>query len=299
MALIHLQPINSILRNILFPFRKIIPSKFHFAIDGIISVPLTEGKKMRMIANPTSNLHRVLFWYGYKGFEPEEYYIFTHLAKSSTCLFDIGANVGYYSIVARLFNPIIHVHAFEPLPAAKKFFEKNMILNDIEGVVINQIALSDKIGEASFFANLNPRFINIEDHLFGDNSLYKNFHSSEYKQIETKVKTLTLDDYASSNLEGGLNIDLVKLDTEGSENLVLKGAGHVLKYHKPVIMCEVVKDCIEKELETILKSFNYKFFRLENGKLQEVSELLPKSLKEDYFFVEVSKLFRIKKFLYD
>ena len=104
MALIHTQPINTIVRTLVKPFSKIISKKLYFAIDGTIDVKLTEGKRLAFTANPTSNLLRVLFWQGIEGFEYNEYKIFTELAKKSNCFFDIGANIGYYSIVAKLFN---------------------------------------------------------------------------------------------------------------------------------------------------------------------------------------------------
>ena len=164
MALIHTQPFNSILRGICYPFRSIIPERAYFAIDGEISFPLTEGKHMRFCGNPTSNLLRVLFWHGYKGFEAQEYDVFVHVARQSECLIDVGANLGYYSILGKLFNPSLKVYAFEPMPDAKVYLDKNIALNKISGVHTYLLALSNSNGTASFFANRNPRFPHIKEH---------------------------------------------------------------------------------------------------------------------------------------
>ncbi|MGE0567476.1 MAG: hypothetical protein AB7O73_05965, partial [Bacteroidia bacterium] len=69
MALIHSKIPNLILRKLLVPFRSITPYRFQFAVNGTEKIKLTEGKSFLLHANPTSNLLRVLFWRGIKGFE--------------------------------------------------------------------------------------------------------------------------------------------------------------------------------------------------------------------------------------
>jgi FkbM family methyltransferase len=296
MALIHQQPLNRILRTVLRPFSSVIPKDKHFAIDGDISINLTEGKKMAFTGNPTSNLLRVLFWGGYKGFEPQEYDIFVHIAKNSKVLFDVGANLGYYSILGRLFNPDLKVFCFEPMPDARTFLEKNITLNKLKNISISPLALSENNGTASFYANRNPRFPHIKEHLFGDNSLDKNFTSRDtYEQIEIKVQTDTMDNFVKNNL-GSLQIDFLKMDTEGSENLVLRGAGTVLKEHQPVIMCEIVRGVIETEIEQILRQNGYQFYRIVKGRLVKTDTITAHQGKEDYFMATENKLNVLRAF---
>lgn len=297
MAIIHRQPLNFILRSVFHPFRKLIPEKYYFAIDGDISVPLTEGKTMKFTGNPTSNLVRLLFWYGYKGFEPAEYDIFVEVARKSTCLMDVGANLGYYSIVGKLFNNNLTVHAFEPMPDARLYLKKNLDLNNFSEVVVSPLALSDKRGQASFYSNRNPRFPHIKEHLFGDNSLDENFPNKAYEQIEIKVETDTLDNYVKSQLKAGQKVDFLKMDTEGSEHMVLAGSSVVLSEHQPVIMCEVVRHCIEDKLEAIFASHGYSFYRIQNNKLVNVADLRAHEQKEDYFFLRPQHLSRLSKYL--
>jgi len=296
MALIHTQPINTIVRTLVKPFSNIISKKFYFAIDGTIDVKLTEGKHLLFTANPTSNLLRVLFWQGIEGFEYNEYKIFTELAKKSNCFFDIGANIGYYSIVAKLFNKNIIVHGFEPLPGARKYFQKNVTLNNFDDIIIQEIALCDQTGEAEFYSNINPRFKHLEDHLFGDSSLDINA-TGNFQRVKFNVKTDTLDNYVLNNLKSDLKIDLIKMDTEGTENLVLKGAHNVLTFHQPIIMCEIIKGFIEKEMEDILKKYNYSFYIVRTNGLEYSANLVAEKGKTDYFLVPESKSVSIKKFI--
>lgn len=288
MAFIHKQPVNSIVRTLLIPFRKVVPSKYYFAIDGTLRIKLTEGKSMLFHANPTSNLLRVLFWKGIEGFEYKEYKIFVALAKKSNVFFDIGANIGYYSIVAKLFNPKIEVHGFEPMPSAFKYFNINKKINDLESINTHRLALTDYKGDAKFYSNLNPRFPEIEDHLFGDNSLNLDA-TGNISRIEVDVKTDTLDNFVAQHLSSGKNIDLIKLDTESTEHLVLKGGQTVLKNHRPIIMCEVIKGFTEAEIEKILSAHDYLFYEVMKDGLKLVTKLIVPTGKNDYFFVPKEK----------
>jgi FkbM family methyltransferase len=265
-----------------------MPESSYFAINGTETIKLTEGRKLIFHANPTSNLLRVLFWKGIEGFEYAPYKVFVELAKRSHLCFDIGANIGYYAIVAKLFNPKIKVHGFEPLPSANKYFKINAELNKVGDIQIHQTALTNFNGIAKFYSNLNPRFPNEKDHLYGDNSLNTEA-TGNIAKIEFDVVTQTLDDFVSKNLKENEKIDLIKIDTEGTENLVFEGGKNVLQFHRPVIMCEVIKGFIEKELEVILGKFNYAFYEVRNNGLVKVDSLNVQSGKIDFFFVPEEK----------
>lgn len=294
MSIIHNKSVNFILRKALKPFKALLPSKYYFAITGTENVKLTEGKSMLFHANATSNLLRVLFWKGIEGFEFAPYKVFVHLAKKSNCFFDIGANIGYYSLVAKKFNPSIVVHGFEPMPSAAKYFKNNCTINGFHDIKVHQLALTNFTGEATFYSNKNPKFPNEVDFLYGDNSLNSDA-TGVISRIEIKVVTDTLDKFVAANLKENLKIDLIKLDTEGTENLVLEGAGNVLQNHRPIIMCEIIKGFIEKEIETILTKNKYLYFEVTDSGLIQVTKLVVNSGKLDFFFVPQEKLALIKE----
>jgi FkbM family methyltransferase len=288
MGLIHQPGINKLVRSILRPFSGILSPKFKFAVDGIIDVDLGEGKSMKFQGNATSPMLRMLYWDGIKGFEPHEYPIFVHLAKRSNVFFDIGANIGYYSLVAKTFNPKILIHGFEPMPSANKYFHLNKEINHFENLNIHDVALTNFEGKAEFHSNLNPKFPEIKDHLYGDSSLNSKA-TSTISRIKFDVKTDTLDNFCSKNLEAGKKIDLIKMDTEGTEDLVMAGSKIVLKEHRPIIMCEVIKGFTEKEVQAALDPFDYLFFEVTPQGLKKVTDLIVEKGKNDYFFVPKEK----------
>jgi len=288
MSFIHKKGINLFARTLLKPFAGMIPKKYHFAINGTITIDLGEGKKMLFHSNPTSNVFNMLFWGGIKGFEYSEFKVFTKLVPSSKLFLDIGANIGYYSCVAKKFNPNIVVHGFEPMPSASKYFKNNCTINGFDDIKVHQTALTNFKGDATFHTNINPKFPNETDFLYGDNSLNSEA-TGKISRVEINVKTDTLDNFVRDNLNADQVIDLIKLDTEGTENLVLQGATNVLSKHRPIIMCEVIKGFIEKEMEVILSSNNYLFYAVNQNGLVKVNSLEVEKGKLDFFFVPQEK----------
>lgn len=288
MSFIHHRTVNLIARSVLRPFASLIPKKFHFAINGTITVDLGEGKKMLFHSNPTSNVFNMLFWGGVRGFEYNEYKVFTKLASRSNVFLDIGANIGYYSCVAKKFNPNILVHGFEPMPSASKYFRNNCVINEFNDIQVHQTALTNFKGEATFYTNVNPKFPNETDFLYGDNSL-NSAATGRISRIEIKVKTDTLDNFVKDNLRSDQIIDLIKLDTEGTENLVLEGATTVLTKHRPIIMSEIIKGFIEMEMENILRKNRYLFYEVNANGLRKVDSLKVQTGKLDFFFIPEEK----------
>jgi hypothetical protein len=84
-----------------------------------------------------------------------------------------------------------------------------------------------------------------------------------------KVKTIKLDDYISNYKPP----NLMKIDTEGSENLVLKGGLNLIKKFKPIIIMEFWPDDNHLEAVEILFENNYNVYKIdENGNLTEVDK---------------------------
>src|SRR5688500_18132123 len=126
--------------------------------------------------------------------------------------------------------------------------------------------------------------MHVKDHLRGDSSLVISSNDSGPREA-FKVRTQTLDGYVKENLPDGTRIDLIKIDTEGSENLVFEKGQMVLAVHRPVIVCEVIKGGIENIINEQLKHHNYTFFRITENGLIHQENINPESLKEDYFCV--------------
>jgi hypothetical protein len=129
-----------------------ISSKSDF-IPDIIPVRLPAHvsleKKFRLYtASGKDQIARNLWSLGWHGFEkplPDVFSACVH--KSSGIVIDVGANTGFYSILAIYSSKRIKVHAFEPYLPVKQLFEKNIRLNRVNHrICAFNDAVSDQIG---------------------------------------------------------------------------------------------------------------------------------------------------------
>ncbi len=132
------------------------------------------------------------------------------LSKSNPVLFDVGANRGSYSRKALEVNGSTRIHAFEPNYKMFEIVQQKFI--NFENVILNNCALGESNMKGMLF---------VPDSKDSLGSVHKRRVFSEEVEIQT-IRIQTLDTYISENgIEG---IDLLKLDVEGHELSVLKGA---------------------------------------------------------------------------
>jgi len=193
-------------------------------------------------------------------FEPECTSLITKLIKQGDIVFDIGANFGWYSCYfAQLVGTSGKIHVFEPTNVIEEL-KRNIELNGFtERLVFNKVALSDEEGEATLFVpiKLGTAFA----------SLRKHNSESREKFFEIKVPIRKLDNYCKK--EKVSRIDFMKIDVEGNELYVLKGAENVLEKFSPIIMLEI-QHChtrlfgyTPEDLLNFLDKFGYYVFEIE------------------------------------
>lgn len=162
-----------------------------------------------------------------KEFEPCEIAVLRKLLTPGDTVFDVGANVGIYTLLAsRLIGASGSVHAFEPVSSVYHLLVSNIALNQAANVVPNRLAMSDKGGQL-------PVFINQESGL----SAVSLTRRGKVVGIEA-VPSTTLDAYAESH--GVLAVNFLKIDVEGHEGEVLRGGSHLAAVARDlVILCEL------------------------------------------------------------
>jgi|TARA_B110000259_G_scaffold90249_1_gene104791 FkbM family methyltransferase len=290
--LIYHPTINKLLRNINYVLSPILPSKIKLYPTGKLKIRMDSVGSIYFKTNQTSFLTRELFWKGPEKFEFTK--IFTKLIKKADVFIDIGANIGYYSILAGKFNPNIRVIAFEPSEGAMIYACENVRINNLEDIIkIEPLALFNKTGELDFYNVTNPKFSTIYN-LSGEHNLTESKNKLKYAKVKTNG--IKLDTYLKDvDLE---RIDLLKIDTEGSEYLILEGAGKVLKKDRPIVICETLFNLIEEKLESIFIELDYEFYNHSENGLVKVNSI---QRKEDNgvrncFFVPKEKVSLIKEF---
>ncbi|MCJ7514892.1 MAG: FkbM family methyltransferase [Dehalococcoidia bacterium] len=158
-----------------------------------------------------------------QGYEKGTTKLFIQLVKEGMTVVDIGANIGYYTLLAaRRVGPHGRVYAFEPGPQDFKLLTGNLRLNGYNNVVAIQKAVSNKTGTAPLF--LSPR-----------GSTAHSLLSSRDNSKETiAIETVALDGFFDR--EGCPAIQVIKMDIEGWEMEALDGMRRTIMRNSPLKM---------------------------------------------------------------
>ena len=135
---------------------------------------------------------------------------------------DVGANIGVYALPWAAANASVTVHAFEPNPTVRARLARNVALNRLGARVrLHLEALSDRAGTATLYGS---------DDL---SSLNQGVHAGTAASVE--VPLARLDDVVGGE---GPSISLVKIDVQGHELEVLRGADALLSRDRPALILE-------------------------------------------------------------
>ena len=252
--IVYSPTINWFIRNLIKYTLPFVKGKKTIPVSGTLSIN-TKGHKLLIRTNPTSFASKHIFWDGINNFEYVP--IFKLLIEEVNVFLDIGANTGIYSTLGAVLNKNLMVHGFEPSRGPCAFFEKNIKVNGLENrVYAHELALSNQSGETKFYYVSNRKYKFLEYNLGGVGNL-KGKISHRYMK-ESIVKVDTLDSFVEKK---DLNqIDLIKIDTEATEDLVLMGMLNTLQKFKPILICEVLFNRIESKVEEIVRRFGYQMY---------------------------------------
>lgn len=291
--ILYAPSVNYLVRNIL----KCIPGlprslKIH--PNGTIHVPLKNGKNIRLSTNQTCHVSTVLFWEGSSNYEFTD--IFLEIFPKIRVFFDLGSNIGYFSVMAGVTNPDILVYAFDPSPGPFNFLSENVRLNHLTNVYPQQAAVSDQDGTFSFHIAYNVKYPWLKY-----NSLGGSGHLSHVRenptQYQVQVQAYKVDTFVEKNRIP--TIDLMKIDVEEAEHLVLSGARESIRTFRPIVVCEVFSNAMLQQIREQIISLGYQAYLFENKRLhkQILSESSTVRQIENYFFVPDEKVSWISEWI--
>ena len=179
--------------------------------------------------------------------------IASHLGPDSV-FFDLGAHIGQYTLFA---SPSCRaVHSFEPVPTAFELLKRNIQMNRLGNVTANQCAVSDSSGDVTVYEG--------DLDTLGQSSLKSHSRASGKPLV---VPSIAVDTYVAQHR---VIPSLIKIDVEGAEICVLRGAASLLREKHPVLIVEVAGVNQERfgynadDLLNELKGFGYTLSPLEN-----------------------------------
>ncbi len=163
--------------------------------------------------------------------------LFVRIVRPGGVFYDIGANVGFYSLLASELILPGKVFAFEPSPENVQYLRSHLEINKITNVKILALALCDKQGQAFFASEATGSM--------GHLATVGGF----------QVQTSTLDSLLQSREI--LPPDYIKMDIEGAELSALRGAQECFEKYHPVLFLATHGKEIHDECCRLLRSWNY------------------------------------------
>jgi len=157
---------------------------------------------------------------------PEDIITFFNLIKDvdNPTVIDVGACTGSYTLLPVLKKDII-MYAFEPTRTFEEL-SKNILLNNVNANLYN-VAVSDYDGTGIFNEMLSDLPVAL--------SMLGGTPASHKSYTQKEVKVCKLDTFCSEN---NIIPTAIKIDVEGNELFVLRGASEIIKKYHPVIFCE-------------------------------------------------------------
>lgn len=215
-------------------------------------------KPIQMTTNNGTDLISRSLYYNEWGFEgPLPVLIKSALALCPDGSFiDVGANTGIYAILAKSLYPNRTVCAFEPFPLAIKLMRENISLSGLgSSIFIEEKAAAAGVGT-------QPFYIPLQDHGLVETSasLISDFKPDHSEVL--RVETARLDDCPHRSAA------VMKIDVEGAEGTVLRGAINLLKDDRPIVFCEILPGSkYTEEVYDVLKYADYSIASIYNGRI--------------------------------
>ncbi len=185
-------------------------------------------------------------------------------SNGKTCVLDVGAHIGLVSLpLSQAIAENGKVYAFEPATGNQTYLIEHLNSNHIDNVeVITDLVGENPMESVEFFES---------SHDSGMNTIAP--VGSQHGYNPTQKHQITLDGFCNDR---NLSPQVIKIDTEGAEVKILKGALDTIRLHKPTIFLSVhPRHIIElgstvEELEKLLEDLNYKVTDLEGNVVRPV-----------------------------
>jgi len=179
----------------------------------------------------------------------------SRITPSRATVFDVGANIGLYTRFALGSLRAGHVVAFEPWRENCRLLEENIALVGAQDqVTILQIALGDEDGDALFQVdNVQSTSGTLDRVTCGAPS--EGRRNLRLAPVHTRVRCVRLDSIIKENR---LPLpDVIKIDAEGAEGMILRGARELLLQHRPRLLVELHGPGVAREVIRLLLDLNY------------------------------------------
>jgi len=191
-------------------------------------------------------------------------------------LVDVGANIGVYTLLLRAISPL-PIIAYEPQPFLFKLLQSNIAYNKLLDVKTRNVACGSKRGEVAFSIGINGSVVlkatktkkNISDASLAALDLEQEAGITQAGDAVVNVPVVMLDE----DLADVPSVALLKIDCEGFEYEVLRGAANIIKRYRPRLVLEVhptqleeFGHSVEEILDLVARDYELEFWYFQIGR---------------------------------
>jgi FkbM family methyltransferase len=222
---------------------KVIPPNYLYKKESIRKVNRNNINLILDISNVVDHF----IYFGYT--EPVFDSVLEDVRKAKT-IFDVGGNIGFTAMYFSTLNSTACIFAFEPHPKTFQRAQDNLSVNNFKNIYFQKLGLGDKPDTVKLF-EVNSNNPGMNRIIPGNN---------DFPHVTIEIDTI--DNFVQ--VKGIEKIDFMKIDVEGFELSVLKGAAKTFQKQLPILFIELDDDNLRennssaKELVELLSSYGYK-----------------------------------------
>lgn len=241
-----------------------IKGLFKQALSALLYRP---GTAHRILAGPMRGL-----WFKcsentglaalYSGNEKDNQRVYASVVRPGDTVVDAGANWGVHALyLAMLTGPAGRVLAFEPHPQVVEELRWHVDKNGFKQVEVHACGLLDENGEIPFVLGGSSK----TSHVLGTHD------HTEGRQVVVPCRTL--DEVIDES--GITSLRLLKVDVEGAEGRLLKGAERSILRFRPHLVVELHNPEQDMEVAALLRQWNYKMERVDGSAIKHLDRTWP------------------------
>jgi FkbM family methyltransferase len=215
-------------------------------------------------------------------YEKDESQMMYNLIEDGFTIFDIGANIGWYSIGITKAKNNIKIFAFEPILKTYKNLLANIELNKSQNIQTFNMGLHKEKTQLIFY--FYPEI--------SGNASSVNLSTESNPEI-IKCDVDTMDNFIKE--QNVTKLDFIKIDIEGAELFAFEGGINTIKKFKPIVFTEMLRKWSAKfgyhpnKIIEIFNKINYNCFVVKENRLEIIKEMNEETVETNFFFLHKEK----------
>lgn len=248
--------------------------------DGQV-IMTTRDRGVRMLCVPGDFRVAPIETLNFFDYEKTDSAMIERLIQDGDVFFDIGANMGWYSINVALSRRAARIHCFEPIPKTYQYLQKNLALNPVTNVQAHHFGFSDQAGTFDFYYYPEGS---------GNASAANVSGRTDVEVFQCQVRTL--DDFSA---EIKMPVDFIKCDVEGAELLVFRGGHHTIARDLPIVFSEILRKWTTKfnynpnQIFEFFHALSYQVFTARGEQLKLFTSMDEQTVETNFFFLHEGK----------